>query len=157
MACESDTGERLVLAILAAQAAVLRDGAETDPSVELLWRTTDVLSRLSGLLLDITRRYPALDVASSEACLAAMAEEVEVSRALDGLAFLQAQKLDFTRQMADCVVLGLQCLSSGERDGAPFSAHDLAALYVSKEQREVHDAAVRAFHAGPAGDHEVSR
>jgi len=151
-----DANERLVCAILAAQAAAVRDRAETGPSVDLLWRTTDVLSRLSGLVLDLVRRDPGLAPSLIDQCSEAVEAEAEVSRALDALAFMQAQSQDTTRQWADCVVRGLERFADSPRTALP-SLHELAAMYVCEDQQSVHDEAVRRFHAGTAGEHGTGR
>ncbi|MGA2129343.1 MAG: hypothetical protein ABSG76_24695 [Xanthobacteraceae bacterium] len=139
----SDTSERLVCAVLAGQVAALRDCIDTGATVDLLWRTTDVLSQLSGLVLELSRRHPGSG--PDEQCAAAVAAEADISRSLTELAFVQAQHHDFARQMADCVVTALGRLATDAPSGARLSPHDLLALYVSEDQRKVHDAVARQF------------
>jgi hypothetical protein len=145
----AEDGERLVCAILGAQVAAIRDRVDTAPTIDLLWRTADVLTRLSGLVTEMARRNPVADPELEGQCATALAAEAEISRALDSMAFLQAQTQDVARQMADCVVVALQRLAGGDvADGAPrLLSCGLAELYVSEDQREVHDAVVRQFDA----------
>ena len=146
MLFDAEAGEYLVCAVLAAQVGELRGRIDTGATVELLWRTTDVLSQLSGLVVELAKRCHDSDLALSEQCNTAVAAEVEISRSLESLAFEQAQRNDFTCQTVDCVVTALERLAvtdvpAGER----LSPNDLAALYVSEDQRLVHDAATRQF------------
>jgi hypothetical protein len=60
---------------------------------------------------------------------------MELGRALDERAFVQAQRIDLSRQMADVVVMALRGLDG---EGAALSPEQLAAFYVSHEQRVVH-------------------
>jgi hypothetical protein len=142
----TDTGERLVCAVLAAQVEAIRDRVDTGATVDLLWRTADLLTRLSGLVVELSRRYPVPDPGLADRCAPAVTQENELRRSLDAVAFLHAQDQDLARQMADCVVIALKRLAS---HGAPFavrlSAGDLAALYVCDDQREVHDVVTRQF------------
>jgi hypothetical protein len=148
----AEDGERLVCAILGAQVAAIRDRVDTRVTVDLLWRTADVLTRLSGLVAELARRNPVADPELEGQCAAAIAAEAEISRALDSMAFRQAQTQDAARQMADCVVVALERLAAsnvadGATSEAKLSYRDLAALYVSDDQREVHDAVIRQFGA----------
>jgi hypothetical protein len=78
----------------------------------------------------------------------ALAVEAELSQTIDGFAFGQAQRQDFTRQMADGVVVALERLAA-DSSGRGIAAHELLDLYVSEEQRHVHDSALaRAAAAG---------
>jgi hypothetical protein len=145
-----ESGERLVCAVLAAQVAVIRDRVDNGATVDLLWRTADMLTRLSRLVVELSRRRPGPDPGLDEQCAAAVADETELSRSLDAMAFRQAQGQDVARQMADCVVMALERLAAGEAadgapSGAPLSPSDLAALYVCDDQRQVHDAVTRQF------------
>lgn len=153
----ADTGERLVCAVLAAQVAVIRDRVDGDTTVDLLWRTADLLTQLSRLVVELSRRHPTADPQLDEQCAAAVAAEAEISRSLDAMAFVRAQRQDVARQMADCVVMALERLaaadavpgaSPGQPPGARLSPGDLAALYVCDDQREVHDAVTRQFANG---------
>ena len=81
-------------------------------------------------------------------------------RSLESLAFTQAQRNDFTCQTVDCVVTALERLAVADVPvGARLSPDDLAALYVSEDQRQVHDAATRQFAivAGRNGTRSRSR
>jgi hypothetical protein len=108
-----------------------------------------LLSWLSGLLGDV----PPQSAADSHAnpVLAreraeAISEIAEIRRALDDLAFLQAQRQDFARQIADCVVIALERMAVAEMPpGTSFSSSDLAALYVSADQRKLHENVIRRF------------
>lgn len=142
----AEASERLVCAVLAAQVEALRDQIDNGASVDLLWQATDLLSRLSGLLLDLTHRHSAADPGLHEQCVAAVEAEAEITRALDALAFAQTQRQDCARQMAECVTQALVILATTEAPmGSRLSPHDLAALYVSENQRTVHELATRQF------------
>ncbi len=52
----ADANERLICAILAEQVTHLRDRMDASEAFDLLWRTSALLSRLSGLLGDINRQ-----------------------------------------------------------------------------------------------------
>ena len=146
MRSTAETSERLVFAILAAQVAALRDRIDTSAGVDLLWRTTDVLAQLSGLVLELLRDRAAPDPELDAQCAAAVSAETEIRRSLDELAFLQAQHSDFARQVADGVVTALKCLAAADGPvGARLSPDDLAARYVSEDQRKVHDAVIGKF------------
>jgi hypothetical protein len=143
MQATDESGERLVCAVLAAQVAALRDRIGSGVAVDLLWRTTDLLSQLSGLVAELLRRHPA-DAVLGEQCATAIAAEVEVGASLEAFAFLQSQRDDFARQMADCVVTALERLAAVDGPASDrLSPHDLAALYVSDDQRDVHEVVFR--------------
>ncbi len=134
--------ERIVCAILAEQVASLRAKMDAMPAFDLLWRTTALLSWLSGLLADSAHEgahNPVLERERTEA----IAEIAQIRHGLDDLAFLQAQRHDFARQIADCVVIALNRMAGETR----FSSGDLAALYVSDDQRRLHDDVVRRLSA----------
>jgi hypothetical protein len=144
MADISEANEKLVCAILAEQVATLRDRMDANQAFDLLWRTSALLSWLSGLLGDLARQAthtnPVLDRERNEAII----EIAEIRRALDELAFLQAQRQDFAKQIADCVVTALERMAVAEMPaGTSFSSADLAALYVSEEQRKLHETVVQ--------------
>jgi hypothetical protein len=146
----TDAGERLVCAVLAAQVEAIRDRVDTGATVDLLWRTADLLTRLSGLVVELSRRYPIPDPRLVDQCAAAVRDESELSQSLDAMVFLHAQGQDIARQMADCVVMALERLAAGEstHGASPavrLSPDDLAASYVCQDQREVHDAVTRQF------------
>jgi hypothetical protein len=146
MPADAETSERLVCAVLAAQVAAIRDHVDADGTVDLLWRIADALARLSGLVVELAGRHPAADPGLDEQCAAAVAAETEVSRSLDALAFLHAQRHDLARQKADCVVTALERLATIDAPpGGRLSPHDLAAMYISDEQHDVHDAVTRQF------------
>jgi hypothetical protein len=74
----------------------------------------------------------------------AISEVAEIRRELDELAFSQAQRQDFARQIADCVVTALERMAVAEMPpGTSFSSADLAALYVSEDQRKLHESVIR--------------
>ncbi len=146
MRASADTGERVVCAVLAEQVASIRDHVDSDATVELLWKMSDTLASLSSLVLELAHRQPAPDPQLEEKCAAAVASEAEVTRALDALAFLQSQRQDLARQKADCVVTALGRLAVLEQppDGR-LSPEQLAAMYISPEQRDVHDQVTSRF------------
>jgi hypothetical protein len=146
MQFNTEAGEHLVCAVLAAQVAELRGRIDSGATVELLWRTSDMLSRLSGLVLEFAKRCSDSDQELNEQCNTAVAAEVEISQSLESLAFEQAQRNDFTCQTVDCVVTALERLAATDVPvGKRLSPDGLAALYVSEEQRKVHDVATRRF------------
>jgi len=148
MQVKTETGERMVCAVLAAQVAAIRDRFDADPTVQLLWRTTDMISLLSDLLGELAEGRPTTNATLTRRVTTAVAEAAEISQALDGLALMQAQRDDFGRQMADCVVTALERLASAEAPaGARLSPAELAALYVSEDQRAVHDSVILQFAA----------
>jgi|GEM_PF-1711746 hypothetical protein len=150
MRAAADSSERLVCAVLAAQVSALGERIDTGVSAELLWRTTDALTLLSGLVVELLRCRSAPVPELSEQCTAAVAAGVEIRQSLDTLAFMQAQKQDFARQMVDCIVTAMERLAPGDAGvGARLSPHDLASLYVSEDQRTIHDAVVRRFNGSP--------
>jgi hypothetical protein len=135
--------DRLVLAILAAQVAAVRERIENSETIDLMWRTTDVLARLAGLVPELARRNPGADM--ERQCTAAIGNMTDISKSLDDMAFVQAQRQDFTRQMADCVATALARLAApGSGETSRFSADDLSKLYVCAEQREIHETTIRA-------------
>jgi len=145
-----DTGgeARVVLAILAAQVAAVRERIENSESIDLMWRTTDVLARLAGLVPELARRNPGADM--ERQCSAAIGNMTDISKSLDDMAFVQAQRQDYTRQMADCVATALTRLAAqGGGEDKSFSPDDLAALYVCAEQREIHLSVMRASYPCP--------
>jgi hypothetical protein len=150
----ADTEDRLVCAVLAAQVAGLRDHIEGHAAVELLWHATDVLSLLSGLVGELVAGHPAPDPALAARCATAVAAQMEVGRSLEALAMAQSQHDDIARQMAECVVSGLQSLAA--EDGR-LSARDLAALYVGEDQRRIHERVVRQFRLPAAEDRRKPR
>jgi hypothetical protein len=111
----TDTGERLVCAVLAAHVEAIRDRVDTGATVDLLWRSADLLTRLSGLVVELSRRCPAADPELADRCAALVTQESELSRSLDAVAFLHAQDRDVARQMADCVVIALKRLAGTGR------------------------------------------
>jgi hypothetical protein len=143
-AAPGDPSLRLTCAILAAQVAALRDRLGAATGIDLLWRATDALSRLSELVTELTEPGPAPDPMLLQRCAAATAGHADIGGALDELAFLQAQRQDLAQQMAACVAAALDRLA-GEiaADGARLSPAELAATYVSDEQRAVHQEVIR--------------
>jgi hypothetical protein len=135
-----EANEGLVCAILAEQVAALRAGMDGTATFDLLWRTTSLLSWLACLLNDLSRQAGPGHAALERERNAAATEVAAVRAALDALAFSQAQRQDFARQIADCVVVALQRMAVAEMPaGTRFSSGDLAELYVSAQQRQLHD------------------
>jgi hypothetical protein len=146
-----EADERVVCAILAEQVAALRERMDATNAFDLLWRTSALLSWLSGLLGDMSAHAdhashpnPVLERERAEA----ITEIAEIRRALDDLAFLQAQRQDFAKQIADCVATALERMAVAQMPaGMSFSSTDLAALYVSDDQRQLHDTVLRRLSA----------
>ncbi len=139
-----DADERLVCAILAEQVSTLRDRIDAGASFDLLWRTTALLSSLSGSLNELSCNSRDANPVLVRERAEAIAEIAEIRRGLDELAFTQAQKQDFAKQLADCVVTALERMASTERPAeAAFSSDDLFGLYVSDDQRRLHERVVR--------------
>ncbi len=147
-----EASDRLICAVLAAQVAELHDRIEGDTTVELLWRATEVLSSLSGLVQDLGPQVGPSDPDMAERCAVAVAAEAEISRLIGAQAFVQAQRQDFARQVADCVVTALSRMAADPTPGARFTAEDLAALYVCEEQRAAHKLVMDQFAAGSRAD-----
>jgi hypothetical protein len=118
-----DPDEKLVCAILAEQVAALRERIAGGGAFERLTHCGELLAGLAAGL------DPAGDAAAAAAAL---------DNALDDLAFVQAQQQDLARQTAELVVRALTALS--EADPAPLSPGGLKSLYVSEEQRRLHEA-----------------
>jgi alkyl hydroperoxide reductase subunit AhpF len=141
-----EANEKLVCAILAEQVSALRDKMDASATFDLLWRTTALLSWLSGLLNDLSRHSATINPVLERERSEALAEVAEIRRRLDELAFSQAQKQDFSRQIADCVVTALERMAVAEMPaGTSFSSSDLAELYVSDDQRKLHEDVVSRF------------
>jgi hypothetical protein len=130
-----------VFALLAAQAAAVRDRIESDATAHLglLWKAADTIAQLVALLDRLARHAGTLPPDLATACASAEAADAELGRALDELAFTQAQRMDLSRQMADGVVLALRGLDAGE---TTLSPEKISAIYVSQEQRAVHEVAL---------------
>ena len=120
-----------VLAVLAAQATALRDhiGGLDASHVELLWQAADTISRLAAL---VTATGP-LPIDASDIKL--------LCSSLDRLAFAEAQRMDLSRQITECIGEALRRLDD---DAHGFSCADLVKLYVSHEQRAIHAEALAA-------------
>lgn len=143
---ETAANERFVFAVLAAQVALIRDRADSGGAIDMLWRTADVLERLSKLVLRLSRERPLADPELDKECVAAVEAEAEISHLLDGFALQEAQRHDLARQMADCVVKVLAHMAAHEAPpSGMLSPAGLAALYVCEQQREIHDAVARQF------------
>jgi parvulin-like peptidyl-prolyl isomerase len=148
------TSERMACAVLAAQVAALRDRIDAGPTVSLLWQTSDLLARMAGLVEQLASDHPDLPPALGDDCASVLVSGLEMIQSIDGLAFQQAQRNDFTCQTVDTVVIALGRLAAMAGPFGPrLSADDLAALYVSEEQRDVHAVAARQFAlgSGPSG------
>ena len=102
---------------------------DANAAFDLLWRTTALLSWLSGLLGDVSRHSaPTPSRCWNANARKRLTEIAEIRRGLDDLAFSQAQRQDFARQIADCVVTALERMAVAECGGTSFSSGDLAAL-----------------------------
>jgi len=157
---QEEVNEGLVCAILAEQVAALREGMDATATFNLLWRTTSLLSWLSCLLSDLSGAGGKAGGELVRERDRALTEVAEVKRALDELAFAQAQRQDFARQIADCVVTALERMAVAEMPaGTRFSSGDLAELYVSEQQRRLHESVLRRLRepvvAAPAPVAEV--
>jgi len=138
-----ESNEQLVCAILAEQVSTLRDRMDAAQAFDLLWRTSALLSWVSGLLGDLGRHSGHTNPVQERERTEALTEIAEIRRALDELAFFQAQRQDFAKQIADCVVTALERMAVAQMPaGMHFSSSDLADLYVSAEQRQLHEAVV---------------
>jgi hypothetical protein len=138
----ADVGQRLLCAVLAAQVAALRERIDGGATVELLWRAGDVLALLAGLPREQAPHGNATDPGFDSRRAAALGAEAELRRSLDALAFEQAQRHDLARQMADGVVTALQRLASRGSGSDRLSPADLLDIYVSDDQRRVHEVAI---------------
>jgi hypothetical protein len=124
----------------------LRDRLEALAAVETLWQATDILSNLSALVRELSRRGPLPEQRLEARCAEAIASGTALSATLDEMAFLQAQRLDYARQMGEGLAAALERLASADQPGRPrLSLTDLTALYVCEDQRETHALALRAF------------
>jgi hypothetical protein len=129
--------DRVVFAILAEQVSAMRERMDASTTFDLLWRTSTLLSWLSGLLGELSRSNsnPVLEKERIEA----VAEIGQIRKSLDELFFFQAQRSDFARQVADCVVIALGRIAAETGPlNMRFSSHELENLYVSSEQRDIH-------------------
>lgn len=148
----AETSERLVCAVLAAQVAALRDRTDIDALLEVVWQATDTLASLSGLVTSLASRETALEGSLFDLSSRAVADAGAVRASLEALAFLESQRHDFGRQVADCVVIALERLAMmGAPPGDPLTAAALAELYVCEEQRQVHAAAIERMGLDRAG------
>ena len=137
--------ERVVCAVLSAQAADLRDRIDTGATIDLLLRTTDLLSSLSTLVFTLSHRAGAADPQLTKQCSDSVAAATEINQVVDNLAFVHAQRQDFARQLADCLVTALDRLA---KTGTRLSPDELAALYVSEDQRQIHAAVTKQLEMG---------
>lgn len=152
MEASPDRSERLVCAVLAAQVAAIRDRIDNGFTVELLWRTVDLISELSGLVHELSQHGIAGDSGRIARCSSVLAVETEISRTLEDVVFQQTQHQDGTRQMVECVMTVLEQMAAEDPEGGSVpSPSDIAALYVSEEQQRVHDAVAQRFGADPSG------
>jgi hypothetical protein len=140
IAMDSDN-DKTVCAILAALAAALRDRIESCETIDLMWRTVDILAKLASLAPELSRHDSGADM--ERQCTAAIANMTIISQSLADMAFQQAQQQDFTRQMADCIAIALTRLAAPHVTGEKrFSPVDLEKMYVCVEQREIHRKAI---------------
>ncbi len=122
---------RLVCAILAAQVTALRERIAGPFLFEQMLGCADLLSALSAKLAP-----------GSEAAAAA----ARLDSALDDLALQHAQHQDLARQTAELVALALKILSTEDPGKPPaLSPAGLAALYVSEDQRRLHEAVLAEY------------
>jgi phage tail protein X len=140
------TSERMACAILAAQVTALRERIDAGPTVALLYQACDLLARLAALIEQLAGANPGLAAPLRADCASALASGIDITQAIDDLAFEQAQRNDFICQTVDCVVTALGRLSAGDKPpGYRLTAGDLQALYVGADQHDVHADAVRQF------------
>jgi hypothetical protein len=136
--------DKTVCVIIAALATALRDRIETSDTLDLVWRTVDILAKMASLGPELSRHNPGADM--ERQCNAAIASMTSISQSLADMAFVQAQQQDFSRQMADCIALAVRRLAApcpaGEK---PFSPADLEKMYVCEEQREIHRKAIESL------------
>jgi hypothetical protein len=127
--------EPTVIDVVAAQVAALRDRIEatTTLQADLLWQAADTLARQAALVAEFAGRAGGLPEDLSESCAAA----AELGRTLDDLAFVQTQRADLVRQMAEGIVLALEHI---RLHGPALSPDRIAAFYVSQDQHAVHAA-----------------
>jgi hypothetical protein len=142
----------LTCSVLAAQAVVLRERIDTGPLVDLLWKATDVLASLSAWIAAAPEADADTRPEQRQQREAVLSTATDMRRALDAVAFNEAQRQDFARQLADCIVIALERLASDPQAGRSLPAHELAALYVSEDQHEVHAAVERNLTARPAAE-----
>jgi len=124
---------RVIFTILAEQLAALRERIAGPGMFERLVSCAELVATLSSQL------PPGGECAATAARL---------DSALDDLAFHHAQHQDLARQTADLVARALTMLAEGAAVPArTLTLSALSALYVSDDQRRLHDAVV-AEHAG---------
>ena len=119
MSSDVAANERLVVSVLAEQMAALAEQIAGSGMVGPLVACGDLLS---VLVSQIDEHSPAAATAA------------QLDKALDDLAFRQAQQQDLGRQTADLVMRALRMLSSDA-----LSLECLKALYVSDQQRRLHE------------------
>ena len=119
MSSDVAANERLVVSVLAEQMAALAEQIAGSGMVGPLVACGDLLS---VLVSQIDEHSPAAATAA------------QLDKALDDLAFRQAQQQDLARQTADLVMRALRMLSSDA-----LSLDCLKALYVSDQQRRLHE------------------
>ena len=119
MSSDVAANERLVVSVLAEQMAALAEQIAGSGMVGPLVACGDLLS---VLVSQIDEHSPAAATAA------------QLDKALDDLAFRQAQQQDLARQTADLVMRALRMLSSDA-----LSLECLKALYVSDQQRRLHE------------------
>jgi hypothetical protein len=143
MSAKAQTTDHLVCAVLAAQMEALRDRIDTTPVVDLMFRSSDVLTVLSGWIAEAPSGNPCLDQQRA----GVLATAAEAQAALEALVFSEAQRQDFARQMADCIITVLERLAAAPSTGQNLSPHELTALYVSEDQLAVHMAVMNRLMA----------
>ncbi len=126
MSSENAANERLVTMVLAEQMAAL---GEQIGDLVVFERLMACAELLTVLVSQIERESPAAATAA------------ELDKALDDLALLQAQRQDLARQTADLVGQALRIVSI-----ETLSLGRLNDLYVSDQQRRLHEAVVAMNH-----------
>ena len=155
MQVATESGERLICAILAAQMTALRDRMDSGVPEKLLWGTVDAIGLLSTLVKELAARTAASDTELTARCEAALSTASEISRSLEDQAFHQAQTHDLTCQIASSVTTALSRLSDAQGSPGPgFTQSDLTALYVTEDQRRVHETTVEAFASRSLAPHD---
>ena len=124
----------MIFTLLAAQAASLRDRimAVTTVQADLLTQAADTIAHQAALVAELGGQGGGLPDDLAHVCTTAG----KLGEALDDLAFMQAQRADLARQMAEAIVQVLELLGV---HGTRMSPDQIAAFYVCQDQQDVHD------------------
>nr|WP_321984559.1 hypothetical protein [uncultured Lichenicoccus sp.] len=145
----TEASERLVCAVLAAQVAAMRDRSDIEALLDLVWRAIETLATLSHLVTSLAARVPGLGDSLLDQSSTGVADAAAMRASLEALAFLETQRHDFGRQVADCVVRALESLAASDPPpGGRLTPRALCDLYVCEEQRRVHDSAIGRLACG---------